>query len=86
MLSQAGFDVTDFSASLGNHSTPEAVRERMEWYIQWMENLPLFDRAVEMGWVDRPTLDHLPTRMRRWSEQPDAFLAIASCMAIGWKE
>ena len=85
MLRQAGFTVTEFSASYLNSSTPDAVRRTVEAYVQWVDNWALFDQAVELGWTDRPALDGMTAEMKRWSENPDAFLAITRCTAIGQK-
>jgi SAM-dependent methyltransferase len=85
-LRQAGFDVIEFSASYGNSTTPEAVQSAVEGYVEWIENIPLFDEAIEMSWVDRPTLDEMKDKMRQWSRHPDAFLATGRCRAIGRKE
>ena len=83
MMRQAGFTVIDFSASFQNSASPEAVQRSVANYIAWMENLPLFDEAIELGWVDRPTLERLGANMKQWSEHPDAFLALGSCRAVG---
>ena len=85
LLRQSGFDVTEFSASYSNSATPEEVRDVVEGYIGWIENLPLFDEALELGWIDRPTLDTMKAGMAEWSTNPDAFLATGRCEAIGWK-
>ena len=86
MMRQAGFTVTDFAATWSNSTTPEAVQRAVASYIARIENLPLFDEAIELGWVDRPTLDNMGAQMRRWSEHPDAFLALGRCTALGRKE
>ncbi len=85
MLRQAGFNVTKFAASYANSSTPEAVHSAVAGFVEWIEHLPLFDQAVALGWVDRPTLDGMRARMQQWSEHPHAFLAIGRCRAIGRK-
>ena len=85
LLRQAGFDVTEFSASYSNASTPEEVRNAVEGYVGWVENVPLFDEALELGWIDRPTLETMKAGMVEWSTNPDAFLATGRCQAIGWK-
>ena len=85
LLHQAGFSVTEFSASFRNSSTPEAVLDTVEGYVQWIEHWPLFDQAIESGWVDRHTLEGIAARMRRWSGHPDAILATASCTVVGRK-
>ena len=86
MLRQAGFSVTEFSASYGNSSTPEGVRDAVEEYVRYIENWALFDQAVELGWVDRPTLERIRDRMRQWCAHPEAFLATGRCVAVGQKK
>ena len=85
LLRQSGFHVTEFSASYSNSATPEEVRDVVESYLSWIENLPLFDEAIELGWTDRPTLEMMKAGMVEWSTNPDAFLATGRCEAIGWK-
>ena len=70
LLRQAGFDVTGFSAHYGNSSTPEEVRDSVEAYVGWIENLPLFDEALERGWIDRPALKTMKAGMLEWSSDP----------------
>jgi len=86
MLRQAGFAVIEFSASYGNSTTPEDVRSAIEGYVDWIENIPLFDQAAELGWVDHPILDAMKADMRQWSRHPDAFLATGRCRAVARKE
>ena len=85
LMRQAGFTVTDFSASFRNTTTPEAVQQAISVYVAWIDHLPLFDEVTELGWVDRDTLDRIRVQMRRWSELPDAFLALGRCRALGRK-
>ena len=85
-MHQAGLNVTEFSASYGSSSTPDEARHAMEGYIEWIENLPLFQQIVELGWVDQSTLEGIKAGMRQWAEHPDAFLATARCEAVGGKD
>ncbi len=85
MMLEAGFNVVEFSALYGNSTDPEAVRNSMDAYTDWVENLPLFEQAVDLGWTDLPSLKKMCAEMRDWSEDPDAFLAIGRCKAIGRK-
>ena len=86
MLREAGFDVTEFMASYGNSATPESVQTAVDGYVSWLENLPLFDQVVELGWADHPTLERIGAGMRQWSKHPDAFLATGKCRAVARKE
>jgi SAM-dependent methyltransferase len=85
MMRQVGFDVIEFSASFGNSTTPETVQSSVERYIGWMENLPLFEQSIELGWADRPLLEGIKEGMRQWARHPDAYLALGGCEAIGRK-
>ena len=85
MMRQAGFDVVEFSAAFGNATTPEAVQRAIDGYIGWMENVPVFAQATELGWVDEQRLSEIKANMRKWAEGPDAFLATARCDAVGRK-
>ena len=58
----------------------------MQEYIKWIDNLPLFQQAIELGWVDRPTLAGISAKMTQWSAHPYAFLATGRCVAVGQKE
>jgi ubiquinone/menaquinone biosynthesis C-methylase UbiE len=85
MMLHVGFDVIEFSAAFGNSPTPETVQDSVDSYIDWMENLPLFEQTIELGWADAPTLDGIKDGMRQWSRRPDVFLALGRCEAIGRK-
>ncbi len=85
MLRQAGFDVSEFLVSYASSTTPQAVQSAVQGYIDWMENVPLFDQAITLGWVDRPALEEIEAGMRQWSKHPDALLALGRCKAIGRK-
>ncbi len=85
MMRHAGFNVVDFGASYNNLTSPERLESAMAVYVAWIENLPLFEEAIALGWVDRAALERMGVSMRQWSKHPDAFLALARCRAIGRK-
>ena len=84
-MHEAGLNVTEYSANYGNSTTPEAVQNVVEGYIDWMQNLPLFNQAIELGWVEQSQLEAIVADMSEWSKHPDAFLATGRCQAIGQK-
>lgn len=85
MMLEAGLDVVEFFASYGNAADPETVLSRINWYIDWVQNLPLFGEAVELGWIDSPSLERMCADMREWGKRSDGFMAVGRCSAIGRK-
>ena len=86
IMREAGFNVIDYSASYSNATTTEEVKHVVQGYVNWMENLPLFDESIELGLVDRPTLHDIEADMMKWAEGPNAFLAMGRCTALGKKD
>ncbi len=86
MLRDAGLTVVDLFPAFGSAHTPEAVDNMVGGWAEWIENLPLFDRIIEEGMVDRATLDAMCAEMREWAAQPGAFAATAGCRAIARKD
>uniref|UniRef100_UPI001C4DDBAC hypothetical protein n=1 Tax=Candidatus Entotheonella palauensis TaxID=93172 RepID=UPI001C4DDBAC len=85
MMRQAGFEVIDFAAMFGNNATPEGVRVMIGRLVEWINNVPLFQNAIDAGVIDEQGVKDMTTGMKQWAEMPDAFLAIARCEAIGRK-
>ena len=85
MMREAGLDVTEFQAYYGSSATPETIRYTVGGYVAWMKNFRIFDEAVALGEVDRSTLDKMAENMLKWSDNPDAFVAMGRCTAIGVK-
>ncbi len=85
MLREAGWSVEEFFGAFSGSSTPQSVNTMAAGWAEWIENLPLFDRAIEEGWVDRPTLDAMAAEIREWAAQPGTFAATAGCRAIARK-
>ena len=84
-IEAAGLDVTEFQAYYGSSATPETIRYTVGGYVAWMKNFRIFDEAVALGEVDRSTLDTMAENMLKWSDNPDAFVAMGRCTAIGVK-
>ena len=85
MMREAGLDVTEFQAYYGNSGTPVTIQYTVGGYISWMKNFRIFDEAVSLGDVDRSTLDKMEENMRKRADNPEAFVAMGRCTAIGVK-
>jgi len=85
MMREAGLDVTKFQAYYGNSGTPVTIQYTVGGYISWMKNFRIFDEAVSLGDVDRSTLDKMEENMLKWADNPEAFIAVGRCTAIGVK-
>ena len=87
MLSEAGLRVVELFGAYSNAlATAEAPNGLAAGWAEWIENLPLFDRAIAEGWVDRATLDEMAAELREWAAQPGAFCATAGCRAVARKD
>jgi len=85
MMREAGLDVTEFQAYYGSSGTPVTIQYTVGGYISWMKNFRIFDEAVSLGDVDRSTLDKMEENMLKWADNPEAFIAVGRCTAIGVK-
>ena len=85
MMREAGLDVTEFQAYYGSSGTPVTIQYTVGEYISWMKNFRIFDEAVSLGDVDRSTLDKMEENMLKWADNPEAFIAVGRCTAIGVK-
>ena len=85
MMREAGLDVTEFQAYYGNSGTPVTIQYTVGGYISWMKNFRIFDEAVSLGDVERSTLDKMEENMLKWADNPEAFIAVGRCTAIGVK-
>ena len=43
-------------------------------------------RALELGWVDRPTLERYAEGWRTWAKDPDALAITANLQTVGWRD
>lgn len=85
MLEKAGFDVVEFSAGYINSATPESTRGSVDRFINWMDNIPIFQQAVDLKLVENNRLEIMGREMKKWSEKPGAFMATTRCMGVGRK-
>lgn len=81
----AGLQAEDYFASYINGTTPELVRSLVSDYVQWMENMPIFEDLVATGVTTRAELDEIATGMWSFADRADAFLAVTICRLIARK-
>jgi hypothetical protein len=89
LLRQAGFTRTEGRATAGGtggggrpagtlHDTRLATRDALA-------RMPdVRHVALEQGWATPEELDAMVEALAAWGEDPDAFLLIPQCCAIGW--
>lgn len=82
VLREAGFHGIEMSADYNNED-PKWIAQS---FGRRITEPPLSDLAIEQDWADREKLEELAESLRSWSEDPDAFLVLSRCAAVGWKE
>jgi SAM-dependent methyltransferase len=85
MMREVGLDVLEFSAHYGVASDTESVEASMEGFIGWIENVPIFDQAIELGWTDAAEIQSIIDGMRQWAKHPDAFIGTGRTEAVARK-
>lgn len=85
LMREVGLEVFEFAAHYANTADPGAVAGLTEGFIGWIENLPLFQEAIELGWVDKQELAEIIDGMRKWAQHPDAFIGIGRTEALARK-
>jgi len=80
LLRQAGFRPGE--------TTLRGVELRPDEVDSWVDRLrgPRGGgRAIELGWVDRPTLERYAEGFRAWARQPDALAITANLQTVAWR-
>ena len=85
-MTEAGFDVVEFIASMGNTTEAECIASSVEGYITWMDNIPLFRESVDLGITTDEELDSIRAALLEWAQHPDAYIATARTHAVGVKK
>ena len=83
-MREAGFDVIEVRNQVSN-SFGEATVPTAERFITWMDNIPLFREAVELGITSEAELDAVRAGMREWAAHPDAYFSLPGIRAVGIK-
>src|SRR5262249_46724941 len=85
VLSRAGFQRIEASASYDSDGTPEAVQRWADTMVKLLRQPSLVDLSVASGWADRETLECMCVAWKAWGEHPDSFNASAMGQGVGWK-
>lgn len=86
LLREAGFASTVGSASSETWGTPQLARSMMPALTDEFTGPKIAETAIRMGWTDAAQMARAARALKEWADHPDAFLAIAWCEAVGWKE
>jgi hypothetical protein len=86
VLSQAGFDQVEASASYGEvYGTTESTRRFSQIMLTVIRESTLGRFAIDSGLADAATLDAMAGAWERWADDPRVFHAQANGEAVGWK-
>lgn len=85
-LQKAGFVRCEMTARCEVSDGSEPIRRFAEYEALRLEESPVYQQAIDMGLVDRRTLEFWAAEIRAWGERPDAFRYVVVCEAIGYKE
>ena len=85
MMRQAGFSIETYSPGYGVQAQGETAGLVMAEYIAWVQSLPLFTQAVDLGWISESDLKNMTDGMKVWGNRPEAFIAQAHCSAVAVK-
>jgi SAM-dependent methyltransferase len=84
LLRAAGFGRTIGSASVLTWGTPEQTRRIGATVAHQLRAADLGARAVALGLADEAQLEALAAGCEAWGENPDAFVVLPYCEAVGW--
>jgi ubiquinone/menaquinone biosynthesis C-methylase UbiE len=84
LVRAAGFSRVVGSASFETCGTPEETRVISAEGVEFLHRY--IHKAVDLGWIDEASFDHMVEAMRAWGDNPDAFRAMPWFEAIGWAD
>ena len=86
MLRQAGFTGIEATASFDVYGNSGTLRVLVEAGRRQNLSRAYVDQVIALGLADRDTLERINEDCMKLIDDPDAFVAIAHCEALGWKE
>ena len=81
----AGFEVEELLPRFDNFHTPEGIKDIIGEYLAFIDRLPMFNQAVELGITSREELAEVRQGLIKWSKHPDAYLAVIRIRALARK-
>ncbi len=86
LLREAGFAKTVGTASCETWGTPQLARSFMTVLLDELTGPRIAETAIQEGWADQAQMNETARALEAWGNDPDAFMAIVWCEAVGWKE
>jgi ubiquinone/menaquinone biosynthesis C-methylase UbiE len=85
ILQEMGFVDIKPSASYDTYGTLESVQDLGEYMAEHILEHAVSAVIKRKGWATQLELEEMSNANREWGQHPDAFLAIARCETIAWK-
>lgn len=81
----AGFEVQEFLPRFDNFHTRADIEAIVGEYLAFIDKLPMFDQAIELGITTQEELREVRAGLQDWAKHPDAYLAVIRVRALGNK-
>jgi ubiquinone/menaquinone biosynthesis C-methylase UbiE len=83
---KAGFVKTQAGASYQCFSSEETTRQLATTFSDLLSEADYIRKVVDLGLAERAELARISQAWQAWGEHPDAFLAVAYCEVVAWKD
>jgi ubiquinone/menaquinone biosynthesis C-methylase UbiE len=85
ILSEAGFDRAEMTASYESRGTAELVKRTAEGWLSYFADPRFRSVALERGWTTEAQLKQIAAVVVAWGDAPGSFNALSRAEALGWK-
>ena len=87
LLLQAGFTRTEGHAVAADYyGNLDETRRLAQIQTRMFRDAAMVELITQQGWATHAELEEIVDWVQQWAEQPDAFLALMYCAAVGWTE